>query len=87
MVTLPQIPVQEPPAAQNPGAATQSNSTNLVPAHIPGVRGAAAPPPATQRTIHTAQLITTMLKAQKHVSDLIFSPGRAPQIESNGQLI
>lgn len=28
-----------------------------------------------------------MLKAQKHVSDLIFSPGRAPQIESNGQLI
>jgi twitching motility protein PilT len=54
---------------------------------VPNSRGAAEPPPATQRTIHTAQLITTMLKAQKHVSDLIFSPGRAPQIESNGQLI
>jgi twitching motility protein PilT len=87
MVTLPQIPAPELQVSQNPATATQSNATNLVPAHIPGVRRAAAPPPATQRTIHTAQLITTMLKAQKHVSDLIFSPGRAPQIESNGQLI
>jgi len=28
-----------------------------------------------------------MLKAQGHVSDLIFSPGRAPQIEVSGQLV
>jgi twitching motility protein PilT len=43
--------------------------------------------PAVQRTIHTAQLVTAMLKASSHVSDLIFSPGRAPQIEVSGQLI
>jgi twitching motility protein PilT len=43
--------------------------------------------PTAQRTIHTAQLVTAMLKAQPHVSDLIFSPGRAPQIEVSGQLI
>lgn len=28
-----------------------------------------------------------MLKSNSHVSDLIFSPGRAPQVEVNGQLI
>jgi twitching motility protein PilT len=49
-------------------------------------------PPATQaapapRVIHTAQLIAAMLKSNGHVSDLIFSPGRAPQIEVSGQLV
>ncbi|HET8923597.1 MAG TPA: PilT/PilU family type 4a pilus ATPase [Candidatus Acidoferrum sp.] len=48
---------------------------------------APASPPAVQRNIHTAQLVTAMLKASTHVSDLIFSPGRAPQIEVSGQLV
>src|ERR1700737_74503 len=43
--------------------------------------------PAPQRVIHTAQLIAAMLKSRGHVSDLIFSPGRAPQVEVNGQLV
>src|SRR5580700_10899336 len=34
----------------------------------------------------TAQLITAMLKGRDHVSDLVFSPGHAPQIEVSGQL-
>jgi twitching motility protein PilT len=48
-----------------------------------------APPQTTtqQRVIHTAQLIGAMIKANSHVSDLIFSPGRAPQIEVSGQLM
>src|SRR5271168_3254381 len=48
-----------------------------------------APMPAgvVQRTIHTAPLVTAMLKASNHVSDWIFSPGRAPQIEVSGQLV
>ena len=33
------------------------------------------------------QLILAMLKSYSHVSDLIFSPGRAPQVEVNGQLV
>jgi twitching motility protein PilT len=45
------------------------------------------PVSAPQRVIHTAQLIPAMLKANPHVSDLIFSPGRAPQIEVSGQLV
>jgi twitching motility protein PilT len=43
--------------------------------------------PAPQRNIHTAQLIAAMLKSHGHVSDLIFSPGRAPQIEVSGELV
>jgi twitching motility protein PilT len=43
--------------------------------------------PPAQRVIHTAQLIAAMLKSNTHVSDLIFSPGRAPQIEVSGQLV
>src|ERR1700688_2272701 len=47
------------------------------------------PPPSPQppRVIQTAQLISAMVKSHGHVSDLIFSPGRAPQIEMNGQMI
>jgi twitching motility protein PilT len=44
-------------------------------------------PSVPQRKIHTAQLVTAMLKASPHVSDLLFSPGRAPQIEVSGQLV
>jgi twitching motility protein PilT len=33
------------------------------------------------------QLITAMLKSGGHISDLIFSPGRAPQVEKSGQLV
>jgi twitching motility protein PilT len=43
--------------------------------------------PPAQRRFDTAQLITAMLKSHGHVSDLIFSPGRAPQIEVSGQLV
>jgi twitching motility protein PilT len=51
--------------------------------------GQAAPTqaPPQQRKFDTPQLITAMLKSHGHVSDLIFSPGRAPQIEVSGQLV
>ena len=43
-----------------------------------------ATPPAP---IATPALIAGMLKSGKNVSDLIFSPGRAPQIEVSGRLL
>jgi twitching motility protein PilT len=47
-----------------------------------------APPQAIPpRNIPVPQLIIAMLKSHGHVSDLIFSPGRAPQVEVNGQLV
>ncbi len=36
--------------------------------------------------VSTASIVATRLQVSKQVSDLIFSPGRAPQIELNGQL-
>jgi twitching motility protein PilT len=65
------------PAATPAEAATQATTQAL--------QALQTPPP--QRTIHTAQLITAMLKSASHVSDLIFSPGRAPQIEVSGNLV
>jgi twitching motility protein PilT len=45
------------------------------------------PAPPVHRTINVPQLIGAMLAAKAHVSDLIFSPGRAPQVEVSGQLV
>src|SRR5882672_3312936 len=61
---------------------TQTMPPPTAPAQVPAPSSA----PASQRTIHTAQLVAAMLKSSSHVSDLIFSPGRAPQIEVSGQL-
>ena len=45
-----------------------------------------APPQPPQNPVATPAIISAMLKSAQHVSDLIFSPGRLPQVESNGQL-
>ena len=53
----------------------------------------AEPKPAEPRTAEsaapapTATIITSMLAGTKGASDLIFSPGRAPQVEVSGQLV
>src|ERR1700674_5964183 len=46
-----------------------------------------APVPPVHRTIHVPQMIAAMLKSNPQISDLIFSPGRAPQVEISGQLV
>jgi twitching motility protein PilT len=46
-----------------------------------GPAAGAAPPVATNT------IIATMLRAAPKISDLIFSPGRAPQVEVNGELV
>ena len=43
---------------------------------------AAAPQALTPQVI-----LATMLRSGSHVSDLIFSPGRFPQVEQSGQLV
>jgi twitching motility protein PilT len=65
------------------GTPTQTMPPQMAPAAVPAPSSA----PAAQRTIHTAQLVAAMLKSNSHVSDLIFSPGRAPQVEVSGQLM
>jgi twitching motility protein PilT len=44
-------------------------------------------PPPAPRSFPVPQLILAMLKTEGHVSDLIFSPGRAPQVEVSGPLV
>src|SRR5271155_3562477 len=48
---------------------------------------AAAPAPPLPEPFPTAGLIGAMVRSGKHVSDLIFSPGRPPQMEVDGQLV
>jgi twitching motility protein PilT len=57
------------------------------PTQVAPAQAAPAQVTPVQRKLDTAQLITAMLKSHGHVSDLIFSPGRAPQIEVSGQLV
>jgi twitching motility protein PilT len=42
---------------------------------------------AGYQRVPTQQLVASMLKGRENVSDLIFSPGRAPQVESKGELV
>lgn len=57
----------------------------------PATRSPAAPTAASAGTaagpVSTPNLIISMLRTAKSASDLIFSPGRAPQVDMNGQLM
>src|SRR6266404_3952853 len=46
---------------------------------------AAAPAPAKQ-AVPTAAIVTAMVNSGKNISDLIFSPGKPPQVEFSGHL-
>ena len=46
-----------------------------------------APPPDAISIAPTPNIIASMLQAAPKTSDLIFSPGRAPQVEVHGQLV
>ena len=45
------------------------------------------PPPAIPPTFNTATAIWAMLDSGRGISDLIFSPGRPPQVEAHGELV
>jgi len=47
----------------------------------------AAPVAPAARALPTTGILSGMLRTSKQVSDLIFSPGRPPQVELNGQLV
>jgi len=47
----------------------------------------AAPAAAPAQMLPTPVILGAMLRSAKNVSDLIFSPGRFPQVEQNGQLV
>jgi twitching motility protein PilT len=53
----------------------------------PPLPPAPAPDAAAPPTLSPPVILATMLRAGSHVSDLIFSPGRLPQVEQSGQLV
>lgn len=53
----------------------------------PAPAAAAAATPAPAQMPPTPVILGAMLRSAKQVSDLIFSPGRIPQVEQNGQLV
>jgi twitching motility protein PilT len=53
----------------------------------PKITPAAAPAAEQTGPAPTANIIASMLQAAPKTSDLIFSPGRAPQVELHGQLM
>src|SRR6267154_1627002 len=59
---------------------------SVLPPQAPGPKPDAAGAAPAETKVSTAAIVATMLPASKQVSDLIFSPGRAPQVEINGQL-
>jgi len=59
------------------------------PAQPPAPAKAPAPAESSSATaapVPTPTIIASMLRASEKISDLIFSPGRAPQVEISGQL-
>ena len=57
---------------------------STAPNSTPPAAAAAAP---QQQMLPTPVILGAMLRAAKNVSDLIFSPGRFPQVEQSGQLV
>jgi len=62
------------------------NTVTAPPPNPSGPIPDAHPQSASVARVSTASIVATMLHASKQVSDLIFSPGRAPQVEVSGQL-
>jgi len=56
----------------------------LLPTAPPAAPSAAA---SSTAPMATPSIISAMLRTSRRASDLIFSPGRLPQVEANGQLI
>ncbi len=64
-------------------------NVNSAPLPVASKPAAAFAPPLSspQPVIATNAILTAMLKVAPRVSDLIFSPGRLPQVELNGELL
>ncbi|MGB6471324.1 MAG: PilT/PilU family type 4a pilus ATPase [Candidatus Acidiferrales bacterium] len=81
-------PPASAPATPSIAAPAGPGSVNAVVGAVVAASAAAAPVvPSVGLPITTANIIASMIRAAKNTSDLIFSPGRAPQVDVNGQLV
>ncbi len=74
--------------ASPPGLNPKSENVSAASTPTARVNGQQPDAPAKAAPVsRTVQLITAMMKAHPQISDLIFSPGRLPQIEVDGELV
>ncbi len=74
--------------ASPPGLSPKSENVSSANTPTAPVNGQQPGAPAKAAPVsRTVQLITAMMKAHPQISDLIFSPGRLPQIEVDGELV
>jgi len=71
-----------PQAAPAPPVVAQPEAPTAVPAPTSDSQAATGGQPS-----RLVKLIVAMMKSRPHISDLIFSPGRMPQVEVDGQLV
>ena len=71
----------QPPASQNDSA--QKPLSAQATTNAAGAPGSVGAKPA----VPTVQIIARMLGSHERISDLLFSPGRLPQVETSGQLV
>ena len=80
----PDVLATKPDAAPSPDSVPPAAST-VPPA--PAVPGDTSPGRPAAQIVRTPALIASMIATAKDASDLIFSPGRAPQVDMHGGLI
>jgi twitching motility protein PilT len=80
-------PLDSPAVSGEAPSATPSSVLPPPSTPPPSVPGAAAPAANAPQVVRTPALIASMVAAAKDASDLIFSPGRAPQVDMHGGLI
>jgi len=74
-------------SAKPDAASTPEPLPSAPPNPAASVPGTSAPPAGGAQVVRTPTLIASMVAAAKDASDLIFSPGRAPQVDMHGGLI
>ncbi|MGB7496950.1 MAG: PilT/PilU family type 4a pilus ATPase [Candidatus Acidiferrum sp.] len=75
--------IASPPDLSGGNGTLPSTKIPTTPQNGPSTAAAPSDPPVSR----TVKLIRAMMKSHPHISDLIFSPGRLPQIEVDGQLV
>jgi twitching motility protein PilT len=83
-ILSPEVLAAKPDSAPSTDLASPAASTAPP---TPAVPGAAPPGRPAAQVVRTPVLIASMIAAAKDASDLIFSPGRAPQVDMHGGLI
>jgi twitching motility protein PilT len=75
--------ISSPPEVNPKSGGLPAAKAPVTPSNDPPATDGSATAPVSR----TVKLITAMMRSKPNISDLIFSPGRLPQVEVDGQLV